>query len=102
MRFSSISVESVVLATVCLVDTLSTLVLVSTGAAVEANPFMAACLRYGAGAFVLIKLLSFLPFVIVTEWYRRRNVAFARTIARAAIGVYLLSYLVLTTRVNIG
>jgi hypothetical protein len=96
----SISTESVVLSVVCLADMLTTLFFVSTGAAVEVNPIMSACFKIGPAMFVFAKLLSFVPFVIITELHRRKNPAFCKTAARTAILVYLSAYVVLTVRTN--
>lgn len=78
----------------------STLFLVAAGAAVEANPVLAVCLNRSPLMFIAVKLISFVPFVIVTEWYRRKNPEFARNAARAAIGVYLFAYIVLIVKIN--
>jgi hypothetical protein len=96
-----ISTESLVLCVICLADMLSTLVLASMGSAVEYNPLMAACLRHSPCTFVLVKVASFLPFIVVIEWQRRRNPGFARTASRAAILLYLVTYAVLMARTNL-
>ncbi|MBI2843479.1 MAG: hypothetical protein HYX78_08775 [Armatimonadetes bacterium] len=95
-----ISMESIVLSLLCLADMLSTLILVSLGVAVEQNPLMAACLRHSPVTFLLIKTASFVPFILLTEWYRRRNPAFARSAARIAIVLYASTYVILTAGVN--
>jgi len=92
--------ESIVLSVICLADMFATLFLVSIGAAGEQNPLMSACLRQGPSIFVAAKVASFLPFVVATEWYRRRNPAFARSAARAAIVLYVSVYVMLTARAN--
>lgn len=97
---NNISTESIFLSTICIVDMVSTLYLVAIGSAVEANPIMAACLRCSPAMFILAKLMSFVPFVVITEWYRRRNPSFALNASRAAIGVYLFTYVVLITKIN--
>jgi uncharacterized membrane protein len=97
---SYISTESVVLTLICLADMLSTLVLVTLGYAAEQNPLMAACLQRGPATFVLVKALSFIPFVVTIEWYRRKKPVFARNAGRAAILSYLIVYIALTLRAN--
>lgn len=97
-----LSLESIILALVCLGDMLSTLYLTSVGVAVEQNPLMAACIRHGTSSFILIKLLSFLPFIAVTEWYRRRNARFAQGAARTAIALYVLVYVIITAQTNLA
>lgn len=98
---SLISTEGYILTFICLADMLSTLILVSIGIAIEQNPLMAACLNYGPAYFVLVKLLSFVPFVALTEWYRRHNRAFAQCATRAAICLYLATYVVFTFQANL-
>ena len=96
-----VCIESVLLSILCLADMVSTLVFVSAGIAVERNPVMAACLHQSIWAFVVVKTFSFIPFLVVAEWYRRRNPLFARRAIRAAILLYVTTYVVLTARGNI-
>lgn len=95
-----ISVESMVLIAVCTADMLLTLFLVLKGMAVEVNPLMAACINHGPGVFVLVKMASFVPFVVAVEFYRRKNSEFARAACRCAIALYLIAFTVLTVGVN--
>jgi hypothetical protein len=97
-----ISAENIILAVICTADMLVTAFAVSIGIATEQNPLMAACLRHGIWAFLIIKSLSFIPFVLLTEWYRRNNPDFARFASRCAIVLYLAAYTLLTVRANIG
>lgn len=96
-----ISVESLVLIAVCTADMLSTLFLVLKGLAIEVNPLMAACINHGPGVFVLVKVASFVPFVVAVELYRRRNSEFARAACRCAIALYLITFTALTLGVNV-
>jgi hypothetical protein len=96
-----ICAESLILIAICVVDMLATLCFVLTGMAVEQNPIMAACINRGPAAFVLVKLVSFVPFVVAVELYRRRNPGFARAVCRWAIGVYLATFVVLTLGTNV-
>lgn len=100
MRTLAVSTESIVLALICLADTFTTLIFISMGAAVEQNPMMACALRHGSFMFIMAKLASFVPFILVTESYRRRNPVFARNATRTAIGLYILTYVVLTLHTN--
>jgi hypothetical protein len=75
---------------------------VSFGIATEQNPLMAYFIKHGIWAFIVIKTLSFLPFVALTEWYRRKNPDFARLASRSAIVLYLAAYTLLTVQANIG
>ena len=96
-----VSGESVVLVMICLADMLSTLFFVLTGSAVEQNPLMAACLRHSPALFVLVKVLSFVPFVVAIELYRLRDAAFARLVCRSAIALYVVTFAALTLGTNI-
>src|SRR3569833_1400050 len=68
-----VSVDTVILTLICLADLVSTLYLVSHGQAREGNPLMAQFLRSGSGTFVLAKLCTFVPAIVIGEWYRPRN-----------------------------
>ena len=96
-----ISRESVVLAIICTLDMVSTAFLVRFRLAAEQNPLMAACLDRGLLFFFAVKLLSFVPFIVLVERYRRRNPAFVRAATRAAIVLYLCVYAVLFARANL-
>lgn len=93
--------DSIVLVLICLADMLSTLFFVLRGAATEQNPIMAACLNTGPWMFVLVKLASFVPFVVAIEIYRKRNAAFAGWACRSAIVLYVVTFTVLTLGLNL-
>jgi len=95
-----ISTESIILTLICIADMFSTLVLVSLGYATEKNPLMAACFKHSAITFLVVKTVSFMPFIIVVEWYRRHKPQFARNATWAAIILYILAYVTITARVN--
>lgn len=97
-----LSPESIILSAICIADMLITVFLVKHGMAMEQNPLMASCIRQSYTTFIIVKLLSFLPFVAVTEWYRKYNPEFARTAARIAIVAYTISYAVLTIGTNMA
>ncbi len=99
---AKVSWESLVLVFICLLDMLSTLYFVSAGRATEQNPLMAACINHGPALFVLVKMLSFVPFVIAIELYRRKNPSFARSVSRYAIAAYVVTFTVLTLGVNLA
>lgn len=98
---SILSIESIILIVICLADMISTLIMTAHGIAVEQNPIMAVCLKHSAGAFIAVKLISFVPFVVVTEWYRRKNPVFARQASWAAILIYVAAYVFVTAGVNL-
>ena len=96
-----VSVESLILVAICLADMLSTLYFVMMGMAVEQNPLMAACIDHSPVTFVLVKMASFVPFIIAIELYRRKNPDFAIKACRCAIALYLVTFVALTLGTNI-
>lgn len=96
-----ISTESILLAAICMADMVLTIFLVQFRLAVEQNPLMAACLNKGVFAFVLVKMLSFAPFIILAEIHKRRNPTFVRFATRLAIALYLGVYAFIMIRVNL-
>ena len=91
--------ETTLLAAVGCLDLLSTLYLIGTGQAHEANPFMASILSdYGAGGFALFKALLLGIPLSVAELARRHHPQFVQNALRLGIigylGMYLLVYLV--------
>lgn len=96
-----VSVESLVLVAICLADMLTTLYCVLVGIAREQNPIMAACINRGPVMFVMVKMISFVPFVIAVELYRRKNPDFALKACRYAIFLYLTAYVAFTVGTNV-
>ena len=97
----SISRESVVLFTICVVDTLLTVVLVSAGLATEANPLMARCLDLGYTFFCMVKLAVVAITIAAAESYGRRHPEFVKRIMRTAITVYVGVYVIIFLAVNL-
>jgi hypothetical protein len=94
--------ESILLIGICTADLASTLLLLSSGAAVEGNPLMGFYLRYGIGTFVMVKLsLIFLP-IFIAEWGKRYKPRFVRNMLRATIAAYLGMYLLVFVTVNVA
>jgi hypothetical protein len=100
LKIWNISVESLVLTTVCLADMLSTMYFVAAGMAVEQNPIMAYFMNKGMPVFAAAKLLSFIPFIIAVEIYRRRNPEIAIKAVRFAIAAYVIVFVVCTLATN--
>lgn len=96
-----VSTESLILIVICTLDMLSTLFFVNRGSAMEQNPLMAACLRHSVMTFVLVKIASFVPFVIAIELYRKKDAAFAQIVCRCAIVLYVVTFVVLTLGINL-
>lgn len=94
--------ESLLLIGICTADLASTLLLLNGGGAVEGNPLMSYYLRYGIGAFVMVKLsLVFLP-IFIAEWGKQYKPRFVRVMLRATIGTYVGMYLLVFLVVNIA
>ena len=87
--------DSLLLFCICLADMCSTLYWVHIGAASESNPWMALCLNHGAGAFCVVKLLSFLPllaYAAYTRPSRPRLIAISlRGTAVMYVGIYVMA-----------
>jgi membrane-bound metal-dependent hydrolase YbcI (DUF457 family) len=90
-----------VLLAICLVDLVTTVIAVGLWGVEEANPFMAFFLDKGLAVFCAAKLTSFIPAVLVLEWYRRRNPRFVSTILKGAVAAYATLYIVLFWAVNV-
>lgn len=84
-----------------MVDMLTTLYFVTHGIAVEFNPLMDAFFKIGPMAFVGAKLLSFVPFIIAIECYKKHNPVFASRATLATILAYSLIYITATVSVNL-
>lgn len=86
------SYESILLASICLLDMFWTVVVVVTGIAIEANPLLAWTFELGPWAFVVVKLASLIPGLLALEFCRIINPGFARLAGRAAVLGYLAIY----------
>lgn len=86
---------------ICLLDMVTTLILVKNGLATEFNPIMQVFLSISPFAFVLAKLISFVPFVVAIEVYKRYNPRFTSCASRIAVIAYLFIYVTLTVGINI-
>lgn len=95
-----VSSETITLVCICILDLITTLYFMSCGIAYEANPMMAGVLSYGVSAFVGVKLLSVLPFVVLIEIYRLSEPQKAKNITRGVCVVYLLLYTYVTMSAN--
>jgi hypothetical protein len=92
LRHRPVTVFSVLLVFITLADAAWTLFLVGKGLAVEANPFMARVLEYGAPTFVAVKLVYTMPFVVVCEWLREFKPSFAMGALRFTLLAYVAIY----------
>lgn len=85
--------DSLLLFLVCTADMASTLYWVHTGAASEANPWMAFCLAHGDAAFVAAKVASFLPLLAFAAFYRSRRPRLIAVSLRGTVALYAAVYL---------
>ncbi len=92
--WAGIGWESIVLFLICTGDMLSTLHWVHTHVATESNPWMALWLQHGDFAFCAVKMLSFMPFLLVAAYYRTRRPRLIRVSLRGTIALYTLIYAV--------
>lgn len=96
-----VSSDTLTLVAICLTDLITTLFFMSCGVAYEANPLMAVALSYGVWAFVAVKLLSFVPFVVFIEIYSVKEPAKAKSITKLVSVVYLFIYIYVTVSANL-
>jgi len=85
--------DSLLLFLICTADMCSTLYWVHTGAASEANPWMAFCLYHGDAAFCAAKLVSFLPLLAFAAYYRPRRPRLIAVSLRSTVALYVGIYL---------
>ncbi len=90
--------ETTILAVTGLLDLLSTLYLIGTGQAHEANPLMAGIFaQYGAAGFALFKAIALGIPLTIAELARKKHPQFVRNALRLGIvgylGMYALIYL---------
>lgn len=98
---SIISRESIWLAGICAVDTILTAILLSMGMIREANPLMAYLINHSIGIFCVVKMMTVVPLVALSEWYRKYNPVFVRRALTAGSIAYTAIYLVSVLSVNL-
>jgi len=91
---------SMVLLFICTLDMLTTLYFVTHGMAVEVNPLMNAFFKISPLAFVMAKLVSFVPFIIAIELYKKYNARFTSIATRFTIVAYSVIYVIATVGAN--
>ncbi len=83
-------------------DLLSTVYLVATRHAYEANPLMASVLHsFGPWGFAFAKFLALAIPLSIAEYARRYRPAFVRSALRVAIAVYVGAYALAFIRYNL-
>jgi uncharacterized protein DUF5658 len=89
----TVTQEGVAIAFICLLDLLTTLYWVSQGQAREGNPVLAFFLDQGMVPFIVAKLTTFVPALIVAEWYHPRNPRLITRVMRWVIVGYFVLYI---------
>ena len=84
--------DSLFFAVICILDMISTLCWVNDGKATESNPWLAYWLGQSMACFVFVKLMSFLPTLAVSAYYRESYPKFVSTCLRCALAAYLIIY----------
>lgn len=100
MYLTRLSRGSMILMALCTLDMLTTLYFVTHGMAVEFNPIMDAFFKISPMAFVAGKLISFVPFIVAIEMYKKHNARFTSMATRFTIVAYSLVYVIATISVN--
>ena len=95
-----VSTQCVLLALVGLADLCSTVVLVQSGAAIEANPMMRALIPHGWLVFSLVKAFTLAAFVSLLTWYRQRNPRLGAIIETSTLFAYITLYVSLFSVLN--
>ena len=95
-----VSKETLIVATLCAADLISTLLLVHQHGADEGNTLMSYYLQQGTGTFIAAKCLLFVPALLIAEWYRRRNPQLVATTLRGVIVMYVAFYMVGVFQMN--
>lgn len=94
--------ETTLLVVIGGLDLLSTVYLLATGKAHEANPLFAGLLNtVGVLGFILFKALMLAVPLTIAELARRRHPEFVRTALRIGIAAYVVLYLAAYLRFNL-
>jgi len=88
----TVSAEAVTIASICLLDLMTTLYWITQGQAREGNPIMAFFLDQGYVPFIAAKIFTFAPALAAAEWYRPRNPRLIQKALRWVIAGYLFIY----------
>jgi hypothetical protein len=88
----TVSAEAVAIASICLLDLMTTLYWITQGQAREGNPIMAFFLDQGYVPFIAAKIFTFAPALAVAEWYRPNNPRLIQKLLRWVIAGYLFIY----------
>ena len=89
-----LSREAWLLLVICTADMLSSALLFNLRLATEANPLLAPVAAAGTLPFLLAKTATFVPAVLVADWYGARRPGFVRPLLRWTTWAYALIYAV--------
>jgi hypothetical protein len=93
--------ETTAIAVIGCLDLLTTIFLIATGQAHEANPLMAGLLNsFGPGGLIGAKFVFLAGPLVIAESARKKNPAFVRTALRIGIILYITLYVVAFARYN--
>jgi hypothetical protein len=85
--------ETTLLVVICALDLLSTVYLVATKQAIEANPLMRWVLdQYGPNGFIAVKAAFMAVPLVIAELARKHNPNFVRLCLRVGIVAYVTLY----------
>lgn len=87
-----ISRESYVLGAICAADMISTILLVRSGRAIEANPLLTPFMERGLVCFFFAKSMLFMVPLFALELLRNKRPEFVKKMLRVGIAAYVLSY----------
>ena len=87
------SIEGMILFTICVTDMLLTLFFIQNGYAVEQNPLMRICLEHNWVTFVIVKTISFVPAIAILEWHKKINPSLVSWIYKILIVLYIIVYI---------
>jgi hypothetical protein len=93
-RTYTLSREVCFLFTICMLDTLSSAWLFQHNLATEANPLLVHFANAGTLPFLSAKMATFIPTLMIAEWYGKRRPEFIypllRWVGALYVGIYLL------------
>jgi hypothetical protein len=89
---TNVSLGTLAIVAICMVDLFLTMFAVLTGNAIEANPMLSWSFHYGPMMFALAKVASFIPGVWALEMCRLHNERFAIFASRAVVYGYMALY----------
>ena len=87
-----LSPEGLALFVICTLDAVSTYLFLVLGIAREANPILRPAAEVHPYVFLVVKVLTYLPAIVVAEWYREHRPQLVQRALRLVLVVYLTTY----------